>query len=252
MKRQSDDSLTPSRNLIDNSNDPTISMSFVATGGNSSSDDAKSISDAIREAASRNLSTQDEFDRLLALEKHQQSREERQKVLEEIHGIATVVDENDAFVSSKLLELTAAIGRLPKAQRKLYDQVVCSPNQWETSYITSRMLQLQFLRAERYESEASASRMMLFCEKKASLFGQHTVGRGLRISDLAEDELKWFQSGYTQILPQRDRSGRMVLFDTSLNHFCLDNKASPKVSSMLLWVVVLRCLRLTNFCTGGS
>jgi hypothetical protein len=73
----------------------------------------------------------------------------------------------------------------------------------------------KFLRAEDWNIVRATERMARFFEHKLELFGSDALCRELTMQDLtAEDVRMWRETGFFQILDERDRSGRpvMVLF----------------------------------------
>ena len=67
------------------------------------------------------------------------------------------------------------------------------------------------LRAERYNSKAAAARMVRFFSFKEMLFGEEKLVKDIHLEDLNESDLMALRSGYCQMFPERDRSGRPVL-----------------------------------------
>jgi hypothetical protein len=70
-----------------------------------------------------------------------------------------------------------------------------------------------FLRAEYYKAKPAATRLVSYMEGKLKLFGQDALTRNLYLSDLGEDGKTCLKTGVMQMLPQRDTSGRAVMFD---------------------------------------
>ncbi|KAL3904801.1 MAG: hypothetical protein SGILL_009927, partial [Bacillariaceae sp.] len=69
-----------------------------------------------------------------------------------------------------------------------------------------------FLRAEDWNVEWACDRMARFFEHKLDLFGSDALCRELTMQDLtAEDVRLWRETGFLQVLDERDRSGRPVV-----------------------------------------
>lgn len=158
--------------------------------------------------------TQSDFDRALAAELNQLSFEERERTWDEIHGVAPIQKETPEFLNDKLAELQEVIASTPLDQKKMYVEALNDPK--GQFYVTSPQFQLQFLRAERFDVTKAATRLLLCCEKKVQFFGRPSLNRPLRLSDLNADERKTLKGGAFQVLSQRDRSGRLIVIDTSL------------------------------------
>ena len=67
-----------------------------------------------------------------------------------------------------------------------------------------------FLRCESYNISRAAIRMISYFDFKLRLFGSSLLTRDVKISDFDKDTQICLESGYFQILPQRDRSGRAI------------------------------------------
>ena len=53
--------------------------------------------------------------------------------------------------------------------------------------------------------------MVRYFEEKLSLFGRAKLTKDIVLDDLSEDDLKTLKSGYLQVLPGCDRSGRKII-----------------------------------------
>ena len=70
-----------------------------------------------------------------------------------------------------------------------------------------------FLRAELFDVPKAVKRLLFFLQKKLELFGEQTLTRDLRLSDLSEDAQHALENGSFQLLPFRDRSGRIIFIE---------------------------------------
>ena len=57
-------------------------------------------------------------------------------------------------------------------------------------YVSSRRLRMMFLRADRYNSEDAAERMIRFFDLKESLFGVHKLVKDITLDDLDENDIE--------------------------------------------------------------
>lgn len=118
------------------------------------------------------------------------SLKERETVIEELHGVSDVVNEEPEVVQSCLQNIRQEL------------------NLDNTSTITDDTELLKFLRAESFDVKKAAHRFNQFAAFQKKLFGNQ--GR-IRYSDLTGEDIKFLQSGFMQLLPQRDRAGRAIL-----------------------------------------
>jgi hypothetical protein len=78
--------------------------------------------------------------------------------------------------------------------------------------VDEQTLQSLFVQADCGDRQRAARRMGVFFANKLSLFGVDKVGQKITLNDLDEEDHILLQSGYLQFLPERDQSGRPVLF----------------------------------------
>jgi hypothetical protein len=71
----------------------------------------------------------------------------------------------------------------------------------------------KFLRAEFWNVERGVDRLARFLELKLEAFGSGCLCQELRLDDLAPHEIDlWRETGFLQVLDERDQSGRPVVF----------------------------------------
>jgi hypothetical protein len=79
-------------------------------------------------------------------------------------------------------------------------------------YVEDAKLRLMFLRAERFDADLAAQRLLKNLEWKLKLFGPEKLCQSyIRLEDLDEDVRTMLDSGFYQILPARDSRGRLIL-----------------------------------------
>ena len=210
----------------------------------------------------------EEVNTLMAREMLQLSSEERQQVYHEIHGVEDQVCEEMDMVSHAIDDLNHELDKIlynasPSAAAASsllffggmgedndegnYESNILSPYsslngcddddiidvlQNYPSYVRNVSFQLMFLRAEKYNPKLACCRMVHFFKEKRILFGSHTLGRDITLTDMDERDMELLQSGYMQILPQRDRAGRAVWF--SLSH----KRKGRSLKSVVSWVFI--------------
>jgi hypothetical protein len=158
---------------------------------------------------------------------------ERDEVLHEIHGVSEVLDEDPGFVSQNLDLLELELQQIPK---KIEYEMALSLS---LEYVTNRNFRLKFLRADNYDAKKAAVRMIKFFEWKLDLFGENKLVREIVLSDFEPHELEAIKSGYIQLLPQRDRAGRSILF--TIRSLLPDISSESRVNCFCL---VLKCFCL--------
>ena len=78
------------------------------------------------------------------------------------------------------------------------------------AYVEDRNFRLMFLRAEKYNSQEAAERMLRFFTLKLRLFGKDLLSKDILYQDLPEDDILVLKTGFLQFCPLRDRAGRKV------------------------------------------
>ena len=68
-----------------------------------------------------------------------------------------------------------------------------------------------FLRADAFDVKHAAARIASFFQAKLELFGPEKLSKEIGINDLNQDDIECLESGYCQVLPGRDRAGRVIL-----------------------------------------
>lgn len=119
------------------------------------------------------------------------SLKERESGIEDLHGVADIMDEDPSVVQKCVEELRKEL----------------NPSE-SSSIATDDSELLKFLRAESFDVGRAAARFRRFADFQRKLFGKE--GK-VAYSDLNDDDVKYLQSGFVQLLPQRDRAGRAIL-----------------------------------------
>ena len=152
---------------------------------------------------------QREIDNLLWKDLHNLSLQDRNAVIEEIHGVQTIAPtETPAMVSSALRDFAMHIEHMPYEQKTAY---LRSQELYPNSYINDSDFRLRFLRCELFDASKAATRMVDFLDMVADLFGDYVLKRPIQITDFSWEEMQCLRRGYFQLLPYRDRSGRRIM-----------------------------------------
>jgi hypothetical protein len=160
-----------------------------------------------------------ELDEILAKEMSRLTMQERDHVLQEIHGIAdAAIVETPEFVEQRLQQLDECLARIAPTKEAYSRALYQSPD-----YVQDRNFRLMFLRCELFHVEQAAERLVRHFDEKLKLFGDDLLARDIRLSDLEDSELETLQRGAVQLLPLRDRADRTVVCLTPLRK----NPAKP-------------------------
>ena len=82
-------------------------------------------------------------------------------------------------------------------------------NQMNHEYV--ERIKIFALRADDYNPEKAAERLVSFFTFKSQLFGSDKLGREILMDDLDENDKACFEQGTIQILKEKDRAGRTVI-----------------------------------------
>jgi len=209
----------------------TNSSSAVPTHCSSKS---ASIVDRLNEA------TPTDADKLLLKELQQLSVNDRGRVQEEIHGVSTcaIVEDEDKIIEGlKCLE-----NEIRTIRREVFlsrDHVSSAGNSYSESiwpylavdeenssssaistnthkrllysYIFHEEFRLRFLRADLYDAKKAAHRYLRCVEFLLKYYGNYALQRPLTYEDLGKECQDAVKTGSMQILPSRDRAGRLVV-----------------------------------------
>ena len=155
----------------------------------------------------------DEVDALLASELNNMSLQERGSIYEEIHGVDREIVETPQLLAESLQLMEAALQQQVPKLRDLYNQA----RHINPDYVDAQSFWLQFLRAEYFDAPKAALRLCRFLAGKVEFFGTDCLARPITLDDFDPDDLEWLKSGIQQLLPSRDRSGRIVLGSFNMN-----------------------------------
>jgi hypothetical protein len=154
----------------------------------------------------------EDMDALLAAELNKLSIIERENILQEIHGVSDIVDEEAEFVTRCLAELNTELTLIKN--KPAYLQAKAQ----NPEYVSSLDFRLMFLRAEYFIPKDAAIRLVAFFEIKLELFGAEKLTRTILLSDMDRDDIGCLEAGYSQLLPGRDRAGRALCTILPLIH----------------------------------
>jgi hypothetical protein len=184
-----------------------------------------------------------DIDKLFIEELKGLSVADRGMVQEEIHGVSTcAVSEDDEKIVNGLKCLEEEIRTIRREVLLSPDQVSKAGNSYSASiwnylavdeeqsssstsvisqkrdlysYIFHREFRLKFLRADLYDVKKASHRYLRCVECLLRYFGSYALQRPLMYEDLGKECQDLVKAGYGQILPSRDRAGRLVVVNQS-------------------------------------
>jgi hypothetical protein len=167
---------------------------------------SKAVSQEVAQSLSGNHGPRPEsVDALIASEMNQLSMEERDTIFSDIHGVADIVKEVPDFINFQLLQLETELSKI--TTKNAYELA----KSLSADYVNDPKFRLMFLRAASYDVKVAAAQMVLFFDEKLEMFGIDKLTKDIEWSDLDEDDIETIESGWFQLLPEKDRSGRRVI-----------------------------------------
>jgi hypothetical protein len=143
------------------------------------------------------------------------SMEERNRAMHDLHGVADLPKETPELLSLKREQLEVELQRRKQrdaTNMTAYQQATDEAGTDLTKKQYLEKVKLQCLRADSYDVAKTASRVLRFFQLKLKLFvSTKLLPQDLGIQHLPKEDLPYLQSGFIQLLSQRDRSGRALL-----------------------------------------
>jgi hypothetical protein len=147
-----------------------------------------------------------DMDKVLAQEVHTLSLQERNRVYEEVHGVAEHLEEDPESVAQRLFEFDWHLSTI--RNKPAYDFAL----QQSPEYVNDRKFRLMFLRSTEFDGNKAAQKFVSHFDFKMELFGREKLAHNITLGDLNENDLMYLRSGGIQILPATDRIGRPIFF----------------------------------------
>jgi hypothetical protein len=177
--------------------------------------DVASVSSSNSSFSKLSTTSKLDVDTALAKELHKLSVQDRNKVQEEVHGVQFAVpEESPQMIETAMQCLQTEIQKIKG--KPAYDYAMRS-SQLDTTFIQSTEFKLRFLRAVLYDAKQAAGRYIRHLNLLQEFFGDAALQRPLQLSDLSKVERDCIKEGRRQILPSRDRSGRLIMFEKGSN-----------------------------------
>ena len=232
--------------MVDDNNSTTSSSSQLSpslsssspTNNNMSSTSNNNNNSTNNNSNSNNTTT---ADMLLAKELNELTLEERNDIMDEVHGLLNKTshpnfNETEDFINTKLLELDIEIDKIYKKKRVHYDRALfLSP-----SRVKDKKFRIMFLRADLYDCVKAARRLIKHFEYKHVLFGESKLVQTITLADFNQDDMDTFNTGCCQFSNEtRDRGGRCIFYVT---------QTAYKYKS---WINLVRYKYCVCMCFGG-
>ncbi|MGK3745481.1 MAG: hypothetical protein ACI90V_012342 [Bacillariaceae sp.] len=147
----------------------------------------------------------DDLSSLIASELTKMSLEDREKVLEEVHGVVSDEDEDPEEISKLLVQVKDELKRI--RYKQAYEKAAFNSN----SYVTDPEFVLMFLRADNYQPRPAAMRLVEHFKYKLELFGEDTLVRDIMYSDLTDGDKSVLHSSFVQMSQLTDQAGRPIV-----------------------------------------
>ena len=190
-------------------------MSSPSVQPQNDDESANSVPDDLPEAS--------QIDSLIATQMSRLSTNEREKAYFDIHGISGEIEESPEMIKESMAALEKEISKIKS--KEAYQKAV-SLDPW---YVQNPVFKLKFLRADRFEANKAALRMVRHFQTKLDLFGEERLVKDITQDDLEEGDFAPLLLGSSIHVPVRDSVGRLVrltLPDTSFAKTSVESKVS--------------------------
>jgi hypothetical protein len=171
-----------------------------------------------------------ETDKLMVKELNDLSMEDRERVIQEVHGVADEIDEPVEFVEERLALLDLELSKIRKKigyERALF---------MHPRFVKDRAVRIMFLRSESFDARNAAKRLISYFDFKLELWGLDRLVKPISLNDFDEGDMESLLSGSMQIPATKDRSGRPILYVEQKLH---KYKTWENLVRKLSWLVSL-------------
>mmetsp|Transcript_10718 Transcript_10718/g.16836 ORF Transcript_10718/g.16836 Transcript_10718/m.16836 type:complete len:476 (-) Transcript_10718:2224-3651(-) len=150
----------------------------------------------------------DVTDAQLASELNALSVAERERVYDDVHGVAKAAEETPEFVAIKTRQLDEALSKIPKLRRQALDRALFL----KPSIMADVKFKMMFLRHEHFNTTQAANRIAKHFTHKLEIFGEGKLVRRITLEDLDERCMNILTRGSMLELPNPDRAGRTTMY----------------------------------------
>lgn len=145
--------------------------------------------------------------------------------------------------SSKLVELDAAIKKIPEKDRAAYSKAAKQGDliqDWE---------EIAFLRSEEWNVDKAAARIVRNWEERVVLFGEEKAYLPLTLEGAFRDDMEVLQKGFVQVTQAEDDAGRGILYLSPDNYVKGEFPVEAQVRA--IWCMTMALLENKNVQTNG-
>jgi hypothetical protein len=181
-----------------------------------------------------NKKTDDDDDPTVVIAKamNNLSIQEREQAYEDMHGVSAMIQETPQLIAKTLYKMEHGLEKIQ--YKPAYDLAIAL----QADYVRDPKLRLMFLRADRFDPELAAKRMIKFIDWKLKLFGKEKFCQWhIGLNDLDDNARFMIESGFYQVLPERDSRGRVILVILA-NYDSVSSKPSKSPANDLLFLYV--------------
>ena len=192
-----------------------------------------------------------DYEKLLAHSMSRLSVADREQVMNDLHAVPEPLEETPEMMNELLDQLEEALQERkrehaspvlsnldPKATKTVGTEAYFLAELMDRQYVFDRERRCQFLRADRYQPQEAADRLIRYFATKSKLFGTDKLTTDIRLDDLEEEALQVLQSGAYQESPVQDSAGRtIVLYIMSLRSYT--NPDSVVSFGMFYYVLIV-------------
>ena len=166
-------------------------------------------------------------DAILARDLNRMSVDERNLILDDIHGVRglPMEEQNPALFFEALEKMNIAIENIES--KAAYDEARSLDSQY---VLWDRHLRIRILRSEEFDAQKAAEKFVKYLKFTHELFGTLALMRPIYFGDLSKDEQNILREGVLQLLPCRDRTGRRILVRLGNMGEANGNQFTPSVS----------------------
>jgi hypothetical protein len=134
------------------------------------------------------------------------SVQEREHAYEDMHGVSSIVHETPELIVGTLDQMQLCLEKIK--YKPAYNLAIAI----QADYVRDPKLRLMFLRADRFDPELAAKRLIKFFDWKLKIFGKEKLCQWhIGYNDLDTNARIMVESGSYQVLPERDNRGRAIL-----------------------------------------
>jgi hypothetical protein len=168
------------------------------------------------------------------------SVQEREQAYEDMHGVSARVQETPQLIAKTLTKMEQCLEKIH--HKPAYDMAVTI----RADYVGDAKLRLMFLRADRFDPELAAKRLIRFMDWRLKLFGREKLCQWhIGVDDLEYDARCMLESGVLQFLPSRDSRGRVVAVISSDDHIRLE-RSTQSTLQMIFYTLMCATEDETN------